>query len=77
MGAMRSSLCRISASGRPTPTATIAVALGTPAAALVRRAGDLALGPRRPPVARRLRPIEDGIVPSESRIVFRASVARR
>ena len=75
---MRSSLCRITAHGRSEPTASIAVALGTPAAPLVRRAG-LALGPRRPPLGRRLSAaLDTGAVPSESRIVFRAGgFARR
>jgi hypothetical protein len=75
---MRSSLCRITASGRPEPTATIAVALAGPTAGFLRRSGSLVSGPRRPPLARRLRAVDPGALPSESRIVFRAgSFARR
>jgi hypothetical protein len=74
---MRSSLCRISARGPSEPTATIAVALGEPAAAFLRRAG-FTLGARRPPVARRLPAVDIAALPRESRIVFRGgAVARR
>jgi hypothetical protein len=76
MGAMRSSLCRISAQGPSEPTATIAV-LGTPVAAFLRRAG-FGLGTRRPPVARRLPAVDLAALPRESRIVFRGgAIARR
>jgi hypothetical protein len=77
---MRTSLCRI-ANRRVTdePRGTIALVPGAQVASLLRRsAGGLGLGPRRPPVPRRLRPFPTELLPLESRIVFRArAVARR
>jgi hypothetical protein len=58
--------------GSPEATGTIA-APGAGVAGMLRRSGTgLAVGPRRPPVGRRLRAVAVDAVPVESRIVFRA-----
>ncbi len=56
-------------------TATIAMAKpASPLPFLRRPVSILALGPRRPPVGRRVRDLEPGErVPEESRIVFRSA----